>query len=110
MNLTDHELRVLRLVSQGRTHQEIADELTMTAKGVTPTVNRAIRKLGARNAPHAIHLAYQAGILRRERHGDHAGFTAHVRRGEDPWTCTQGCPEGERAYRAGRRQQRKDAA
>ncbi|MER7053424.1 LuxR C-terminal-related transcriptional regulator [Streptomyces sp. NPDC000351] len=110
MNLTDHELRVLRLVAQGSTHQEIADELVMTAKGVTPTVNRAIRKLGARNAPHAVHLAHLAGILRRERHGDHAGFTAHVRRGEDPWACTQGCPEGERAYRAGRRQQRKEAA
>lgn len=107
MRLTDHELRVLRLVSQGRTHQEIADELVMTAKGVTPTVNRAIRKLGARNAPHAVHLAYQAGILRRERHGDHAGFAAHVRRGEEPCDL---CKVGESAYRAARRQRRKEVA
>jgi hypothetical protein len=67
-----------------------------------------MRKLGATNAPHAVHLAYQAGIFRRERHGDHAGFTAHIRRGEDPWACTQGCPEGERTYRAERRHARQN--
>ncbi|MEU5496135.1 response regulator transcription factor [Streptomyces griseofuscus] len=98
--LTDHELRVLRLVALGHTHQEIAEELVMTAKGVTPTVNRAIHKIGARNAPHAVHLAYQAGILRRERHGDHAGYTAHLRRHETP--CDD-CARGEIAYRRGRR-------
>lgn len=105
--LTDHELRVLRLVSLGHTHQEIADELVMTAKGVTPTVNRAIRKLGARNAVHAVHLAYQAGIFRRERHGDHAGYTAHIRRREP--VCDD-CARGEIAYRAARRSTRRQQA
>lgn len=104
--LTDHELRVLKLIAQGHTHQEIAAALVVTPKGVTPTVNRAIRKLGAANAPHAVHLAYQAGILRRERHGDHAGFAAHRYRSEDP--C-EPCKTGERAYRNERRQ-RKAAA
>ncbi|MGW0626462.1 LuxR C-terminal-related transcriptional regulator [Streptomyces sp. NPDC002758] len=109
-SLTDHELRILRLVSLGQTHQEIADHLVMTRKGLTATVNRTIHKLGARNAPHAVHLAYQAGILRRERHGDHPGFIAHQRRGEDPWACDKGCPEGERAYRTEQRRKRQAAS
>jgi hypothetical protein len=53
---------------------------------------------------HAVHLAYQAGLLRRERHGDHAGFAAHRYRDEEP--CDE-CWAGERAYRAERRQRRR---
>ncbi|MFI8191417.1 LuxR C-terminal-related transcriptional regulator [Streptomyces sp. NPDC085946] len=105
--LTAHELRVLRLVALGHTHEQIAEQLVMTRKGVTPTVNRVIRKLGARNAPHAVHLAHQAGILRRERHGDHAGYAAHLYRGETPCEL---CKAGERAYRNSRRNTRKEAA
>jgi DNA-binding CsgD family transcriptional regulator len=103
--LTDHELRVLAMVSLGRTHQEIAHDLVLTPKGVTPTVNRAIRKLGARNAPHAVLLACRAGILdgRPQRHGDHPGFAAHQRRGEEPCDA---CWDGEREYRARLRRQR----
>lgn len=100
--LTDHERRVLELVALGRTHEQIADELTLTPKGVTPTVNRAMKKLGASNAPHAVLLACRAGILdgRPQRHGDHAGYAAHWYRGEDP--C-EACRRGERAYRNSRR-------
>ncbi|WP_370269376.1 hypothetical protein [Streptomyces sp. V4I8] len=64
------------------------------------------RKLGAKSMPHAVHLAYQTGILRRERHGDHAGYAAHVYRGEDP--CDR-CKAGEKTYRTERRQQRRGA-
>jgi len=107
--LTAHELRVLELVSLGRTHQEIAAELTLTPKGVTPTVSRAIRKLGARNAPHAVLLACRAGLLdgRPQRHGDHAGFTAHQRRGETPCDA---CVQGELDYQAERRRIRRENA
>ena len=97
-SLTDHEVRVLEFVALGYTHEQIARELVMTPKGVTPTVNRAVKKLGARNAPHAVLLACRAGLLdgRPQRHGDHAGFAAHRYRGEEP--CEE-CWEGERAYR-----------
>ena len=107
--LTEHELRVLELVSLGKTHQEIAAELVMTSKGVTPTVNRAIRKLGASNAPHAVLLACRAGLLdgRPQRHGDHAGFAAHVYRGEEPCDA---CRAGEREYRTERRRKRRQEA
>jgi DNA-binding CsgD family transcriptional regulator len=104
-SLTEHELRVLNLIALGHTHEQIAQQLVMTPKGVTPTVNRALRKLGANNAPHAVFLAVQAGLLDpRRRHGDHAGFAAHRYRGEEP--C-EACWEGERAYRRARRAARK---
>jgi DNA-binding CsgD family transcriptional regulator len=108
--LTDNELEVLRRAAAGQTYATIAAELGYQEKSVSKMALRLARKLGATNITNAVHLAHVAGILRRERHGDHAGFTAHVRRGEDPWACQQGCPEGERAYRAERRQQRKEAA
>ena len=98
--LTPHQLRVLRMVSQGLTHAQIAAELYVTPKGLTAAVNRIHAKLGATNAPHAVLLACQAGILdgRPRRHGDHAGYEAHRRRGEDPTKC-EPCRLGERAHR-----------
>jgi len=106
-SLTDHERRVLELVALGHTHEQIAGQLVMTAKGVTPTVNRAMKKLGANNAPHAVFLAVQLRILDpTRRHGDHAGFAAHRYYGEEP--C-EACREGERAYRRARRAARKTA-
>jgi DNA-binding CsgD family transcriptional regulator len=104
--LAPRELETLTLVSQGLTHAEIGTLLVMTPKGVTATVNRAVAKLGARNAPHAVLLACQYGVLdgRPQRHGDHAGFAAHRYRGEEP--C-EACWEGERAYRRERRAARK---
>ncbi|MDT0608818.1 LuxR C-terminal-related transcriptional regulator [Streptomyces lancefieldiae] len=108
--LTDLEVAVLKHAADGQTTEATARALGKTVPAVQDTRHRLMGKLGATSLVNAVHLAYQAGILRRERHGDHAGFTAHVRRGEDPWACTQGCPEGERAYRAERRQRRREAA
>ena len=103
--LTPHQLRVLRMVAQGLTHAQIAAELYVTPKGLTAAVNRIHAKLGATNAPHAVLLACQAGILdgRPQRHGDHAGYEAHRRRGEDPSRC-EPCHTAERAYRNAQRQ------
>lgn len=110
--LAPRELLALRLVADGVTHAEAAEQLVMTPKGFTANVNRAIHKLRARNAAHAVLLACRAGLLdgRPQRHGDHAGYAAHVYRGEDPKQCLLGCPQGELAYRAARRQARKEAA
>jgi DNA-binding CsgD family transcriptional regulator len=105
--LTDNELEVLRRAAGGETYAVIARDLGYQEKSVSKMALRLARKLGANNITHAVHLAHLVGLLRRERHGDHAGFTAHVRRGEDPWVCKQGCPEGERAYRAEMRRKRR---
>ncbi|MGW3427987.1 LuxR C-terminal-related transcriptional regulator [Streptomyces melanosporofaciens] len=99
--LTEQELAVLRRMADGATARELAPELVMTASGAGSLMNRIVWKLGARNAPHAVHLAHSAGLLRAERHGDHAGYAAHLRRGEPP--CGP-CRLGERAYRNGKRE------
>lgn len=107
--LSDNELAVLHGAAEGETYAETGRRIHLTEKSVGNVAVRIIDKFGARNITHAVILACRAGILdgRPRRHGDHAGFTAHVRAGEDPWACKQGCPEGERAYRAERRRARR---
>ncbi|MEU1787060.1 LuxR C-terminal-related transcriptional regulator [Streptomyces sparsogenes] len=105
--LTEQELAVLRRMAEGATARELAPELVMTASGAGSFMNRIVWKLGARNAPHAVHLAHSAGLLRAERHGDHAGYTAHLRRGEEP--C-EPCRLGERTYRNTQRAGKREAA
>jgi DNA-binding CsgD family transcriptional regulator len=102
--LTPHQLNALQRASLGQTHKQIARGLRIDEKSVGKLMTEVFRKLGARNMPNAILLACQAGLLdgRPQRHGDHAGFIAHQRRGEDPWACELGCPDGEREYRRGR--------
>lgn len=107
-SLTPRELEVLQLVALGKTHKDIAQQLVTTPKGITPTVNRVMKKLGASNAPHAVFLAVRFGLLDpRRRHGDHAGFAAHRYRGEEP--C-EACWEGELAYRRAYQAERRAAA
>lgn len=98
--LVDREIQILRLIARGGSYAEIAAQLHLARASVRNYAASAIKKLGARNQAHAVHLAYQAGLLRRERHGDHAGYTAHLRRHETP--CDD-CARGEIAYRAARR-------
>jgi len=106
--LTDNELTVLHRAAQGETYAAIAQALGYAEKSVNKMALRLNRKLGARNITHAVLLACQAGLLdgRPRRHGDHAGFTAHLRRGEEP--C-EPCWDGEREYRRGQKGARKAA-
>lgn len=107
--LTDKEADVLRLVAQGLHRQQIAVQLTYTEHLIDKVMRRVLLKLGASNAPHAVLLACQAGILdgSRRRHGDHAGYAAHVYRGEVPCVL---CREGEKAYRAAQKRAKRHAA
>lgn len=109
--LTDAELIILQRSAAGDTYDAIGADLHIHPRAVGKAASRMFPKLGARSMPHAVLLACRAGLLdgKPRRHGDHAGFAAHVYRGEDPWACTQGCPEGERAYRAERRAARRTA-
>ena len=106
--LTDRQATVLRLASEGLTHRQIARQLRIRDKSVSYLVSEVLIRLGAENITHAVLLGCRAGLLdgRPQRHGDHAGFAAHERRGEDPWAC-ESCAEGERAYRRERRAARK---
>jgi hypothetical protein len=91
------------------TRPRIAEQLRYSEPGVDKLMARVLDKLGAANAPHAVLLACRAGLLdgRPQRHGDHAGYVAHARRGEDPCDA---CDAGERAYRADLRANRKRVA
>jgi DNA-binding CsgD family transcriptional regulator len=104
-SLTSRELDVLRYISEGLTYAEIADKTSYTRDSVLKTSTRILRKLNARNRAHAVFIACQLRILDpTRRHGDHAGFAAHVYRAEEP--C-EACWEGERAYRRDRRAARR---
>ncbi|MFF1544114.1 hypothetical protein [Streptomyces sp. NPDC058291] len=105
--LTALETAALRHAADGHTIESSARLLSSSMPAVQDARHRLMGKLGAQSMAHAVHLAHQAGILRRERHGDHAGYAAHTYRGEEP--CDP-CKAGERAYRNDRRQQRKAAA
>lgn len=107
--LTTNELLVLQRASEGFTYAAIAADLVMAEKSISKIALRLARKLGARNITHSVFLACQAGILdgSRRRHGDHAGFAAHVYRGETP--CDW-CKDGERAYRRARDARKSDAS
>jgi DNA-binding CsgD family transcriptional regulator len=101
------ETSVLRHAAEGRTIEATAHLLDSTMPAVQDARHRLMGKLGANSMSHAVHLAWQSGIFRRERHGDHAGFVAHTRRGETPCDA---CAEGEIEYRAERRRMRREAA
>ncbi|MEU5043211.1 helix-turn-helix domain-containing protein [Streptomyces griseorubiginosus] len=107
-SLTDREMELLTRVANGESYPQIAADWVVEQITVRTTGVRVLRKLGANHITHAVFLACRAGLLdgRPQRHGDHAGFAAHERRGEDPWAC-EACAEGERAYRRDRRAARK---
>jgi DNA-binding CsgD family transcriptional regulator len=95
------EMDVLLLMAAGRTLVQIAAQWGVSTGTVHEYAERLRRRLGAETNPHAVLLACRAGLLdgRPQRHGDHAGYEAHRRRGEDPKLCQLGCPEGEAAHR-----------
>lgn len=97
--LTPHQLEAFRLAAAGHTHAAIGHRLGIDEKSVGKLMTEVFRKLGAVNMPNAVLLGCRAGILdgRPQRHGDHAGYEAHRRRGEDP--C-EACRVGEREHRS----------
>ncbi|MFE9844735.1 response regulator transcription factor [Streptomyces goshikiensis] len=107
--LTVHEMAVLEGAAAGETYAETGHRIYLTEGSISNVATRVMRKLGAASMPQAVLLACRAGLLdgRPQRHGDHAGYAAHVYRGEDPKACPHGCWEGEKAYRTKQRQARK---
>lgn len=107
--LTENELEVLRRAANGETYAVIAAALGYQEKSVSKMALRLARKLGAANITNAVLLACHAGLLdgRPQRHGDHAGYAAHIYRREDPCGL---CKAGERAYRNQLRNRTKETA
>ncbi|MFE2326099.1 hypothetical protein ACFXD5_19590 [Streptomyces sp. NPDC059385] len=93
------EMDLLLLMAEGRTLAQVATMWGVERGTVHTFAARLRRRLGAETNPHAVLLACQAGLLdgRPQRHGDHAGYEAHRRRGEDPCDA---CRAGEREHRS----------
>lgn len=62
--LTDREAEVLRLVAQGRSNSEIADELFLGVETVKTHVRNVLAKLGVRDRVQAVIAAYESGFIR----------------------------------------------
>lgn len=63
--LTERELEVLRLLSQGKESQAIADELTISANTVRTHLQNIFSKLGAHSKLEAVASATARGLLAR---------------------------------------------
>jgi len=61
--LTEREMEVLMLVTNGRSNQEIADELVVSEGTVKTHVKRVLAKLEVRGRTQAVIFAYNAGIV-----------------------------------------------
>jgi DNA-binding NarL/FixJ family response regulator len=61
--LTRRELDVIRLVAQGKTNAEVADELCLAKKTVERIVATAVGKLRARNRAHAVAKAVALKVI-----------------------------------------------
>jgi DNA-binding NarL/FixJ family response regulator len=62
-NFIDKDLQLIRLLSQGKTSQEIADHLDITQHIVTAKKRKLCKKLNAKNAPHLVQKAFSTGLL-----------------------------------------------
>ncbi|MER5875506.1 helix-turn-helix transcriptional regulator [Streptomyces sp. NPDC001910] len=107
--VTARQMKALHLASIGHTHKEIGRELGIEEKTVGKFMTEVFRKIGAKSMPHAVLLACRAGLLdgKPQRHGDHAGYAAHLYRGEK---ACDACKAGEREYRNRRRNQQQETA
>ena len=68
--LSERETKILTLVAEGRTDNEIAIQLCISAKTVSWYMQQIRARLGARSRTHAAVLAIRQGILAGKRSPD----------------------------------------
>ena len=61
--LTPREVEVLRLVAEGRTNQDIADQLMLSIKTVQTHRANVMEKLGLRDITHLVRFAIRHGLI-----------------------------------------------
>jgi DNA-binding NarL/FixJ family response regulator len=61
--LTPREIEILRLVAEGRTNQEIADQLTLSIKTVQTHRANVMEKLDLRDITHLVRFAIRYGLI-----------------------------------------------
>lgn len=67
VRLSPRELQVVRLVAEGRSNQQIADELYLTLPTVRTYLRRLFAKLDVHDRTQLAVLAHRAGLLHAER-------------------------------------------
>jgi DNA-binding CsgD family transcriptional regulator len=65
-DLTPREIEVLRLMTLGRTNQEIADQLVISLNTVTNHVKNILGKTGSSNRTEAANYAHRRGIISQQ--------------------------------------------
>lgn len=63
MSLTPREIQVIAHVSDGNTQSSISTLLGITSDTVNAHLDNIREKLGARNTPHAVAIAFKQKIL-----------------------------------------------
>ena len=63
--LTARELQVLHGAALGKTNEEIGVELFLSVETVRTHMKHVLRRLGATNRAHAVHIGHRRGILTR---------------------------------------------
>lgn len=61
--LTRREQQVLELRSHGKNVAQIAAEMGISVPTTKTHQRRVVEKLGAKSAPHAVRLGFEAGLL-----------------------------------------------
>jgi DNA-binding NarL/FixJ family response regulator len=62
--LTDREREILKLIAQGRSNAELAQQLYLSEATIKTHVSAILRKLGVRDRVQAVIAAYEAGLVR----------------------------------------------
>jgi DNA-binding NarL/FixJ family response regulator len=62
-SLSDRELTILRLISEGVTTSEIADQLFLSQASVKRSISLVFEKLGVRNRSEAVSEAYKRSLI-----------------------------------------------
>lgn len=70
LRLSNTELSAVRYIAEGRTNDYIARQCGLTAHGAKHLIDRALTRTKARNRTHLVTLAFAAGQLWVDLHGD----------------------------------------
>lgn len=61
--LSARDVKVLRLLSDGCSTADIADDLAYSESTIKNIIHDLVRQLGARNRAHAVAMAIRAGVI-----------------------------------------------